>query len=351
MNHLRQYFLESLSDGSNFFVKDGFVHIRSRYWSSADLLELFAQPDGKNEVFDELFSEWIEEHREEKIIEANEILEQFGQKDRFLRLIEAYKCGAVVPFVGAGMSSPSGYPGWTNFLRQQRRQTLISEPQFEELIRKGLYEEAAQRISDALGVGFSEAVDAAFGCSRNLCGPVEMLPYVFDSCVVTTNFDNVLERCFANAAMQFSEKFDGCESQEIRRSLAANKRFLLMLHGKATSGRGRVLTKSEYDSHYVGEITLAKTIKIFCDSKSLLFLGCSLSVDRTLTEIRKYVNEEGHDQLPKHYAFLAAPTTDEERLERQQCLAECHIYPIWYPAGCHDESIEALLTKLQSSAL
>lgn len=343
--------MESLSDESNCFVKDGYVHIRSRYWSPTDLIELFTQPDGKNEVFDELFSDWIDEHREEKIIEANEILDQFAQKDRFLRLIEAYKSGAVTPFVGAGMSTPSGYPGWTNFLRQQRRQTQISEPQLEELISKGLYEEAAQQISDAMGVGFSEAVDAAFGCSRDLSGPVEMLPYVFDGCVVTTNFDNVLERCFSNAAMPFSEKLAGCESQEIRRSMAANIKFLLMLHGKATSGRGRTLTRSEYDAHYVGEITLAKTIKAFCNSKSLLFLGCSLTVDRTLSEIRQYVNEEGHDQLPKHYAFLAAPTTDEERLERQQCLAECHIYPIWYPAGCHDESIEALLTKLQSSAL
>jgi len=81
----------------------------------------------------------------------------------------------------------------------------------------------------------------------------------------------------------------------------------------------------------------------------LLFLGCSLTVDLTLTCIQEYVNEEGHDHLPKHYAFLAEPDLDEERIQRQKKLSECHIYPIWYPQDAHDESIEALLVKLREA--
>jgi len=123
-----------------------------------------------------------------------------------------------------------------------------------------------------------------------------------------------------------------------------------MLHGQATSGRDRILTKQEYDRHYSDGNTLKKTITALCNSKHLLFLGCSLTVDRTLACIREYVKEEGHDRLPKHYAFLAEPNSDEKRLQRHQELSECHIYPIWYPKDTHDESIEALLIKLHEAS-
>jgi len=175
------------------------------------------------------------------------------------------------------------------------------------------------------------------------------LPYIFSGSVVTTNFDNVIERSYHNADKPFFEKLSGCESQEIRRFLAVNTKFILMFHGKATSERGRILTQAEYDAHYVDGNTIHKTMKALCDSRSLLFLGCSLTVDRTITAIKEYVTEEGHGNLPKHYAFLEEPDSEEERIERQSQLAACHIYPIWFPVLTHNESIEALLTKLRVS--
>lgn len=106
----------------------------------------------------------------------------------------------------------------------------------------------------------------------------------------------------------------------------------------------------EYEVHYTNDNTLDKTIKAICNTQNILFLGCSLTVDRTLGAMRAYMNEEGHDNLPKHYAFLAEPDSEEKRIQRQKALAECHIYPIWYPQDTHDESIEALLIKLREAA-
>ncbi len=348
MKYLQGKFKGELSDDSNLWVENGFIHIRSRYWSASDILDLACKSDGENEVFDELFAEWLQERTENKIAEADDILNKFDQKDRFLRLTEAHKAGSVMSFVGAGLSMPSGYPGWSNFLRAQRRQTLIPESQLEELINHGKFEEAAQLIADAQGIAFNEAVDSAFGCSRDLSGAVELLPYVFSGCVATTNFDNVLVRSYTNAEKSFSEKLSGCESDEIRRKLLTEK-FLLMLHGTAMSGRNRILTKLEYDAHYRDGNTLKKTIETLCNSKNLLFLGCSLTVDRTLSSIKEFVNETGYDHLPKHYAFLAEPESEEKRIQRQNELANCHIYPLWYPQDAHDESIEALLIKLHEA--
>lgn len=350
MKHLIEKFKEELSDETNLYVKDGLVYIRERYWSPSDIIEMARGPSGTNLVFDQIFSDWLGERAERLLQLADEILENHEQQDRFRRLTEAYQSGSVMPFVGAGLSMPSGYPSWTAFLRRQRKETAIIEEDFDRLIRDGFYEEAAQLIADEQGVAFNEAVDNKFGCTRNLFGSVELLPYVFSGSIVTTNFDNVLERSFSNAEKPFLEKFSGWESHDIRRKLTADERFLLALHGRASSGRGRILTFREYETHYTDGNTLSKTVKALCATHNLLFLGCSLTVDRTLTAMRDYMNEEGHDNLPKHYAFMAEPSTDEIRIERQRELARCHIYPIWYPADTHDESIEALLTKLCNGA-
>jgi hypothetical protein len=53
-------------------------------------------------------------------------------------------------------------------------------------------------------------------------------------------------------------------------------------------------------------------------------------------------------QLHPHYALLPLPSDDGERKTRQKFLADRSIFPIWYPDGEHDESIEALFVKLLS---
>jgi hypothetical protein len=67
-----------------------------------------------------------------------------------------------------------------------------------------------------------------------------------------------------------------------------------------------------------------------------------------LVALREHVEEVGHENLPRHYAFLAAPDSEQARIARQQELVDFHIYPIWYPKGMHDESISALLLKIWS---
>lgn len=349
MKHLHHLFREELSDENNLFIKDGLIFIRSRYWTAADIIDMAGKSGTTNEVFDELFSDWHQDRIGRQIELAEEILERHEQQDRFLCLTEAHQAGSVMPFVGAGLSMPSGYPGWQNFLRKQRRQTSIPEVDFELLLQHGKFEEAAQLVADEQGVAFNVSVISTFGCTRDLSGTVELLPYVFSGGVATTNFDNVLERSFLNADKPITEKLTGVDAQAIRRMLTGNERFLLKLHGTTTALRGRILTMNEYQANYIDGDAIRRTIKALCDSRTMLFIGCSLTVDRTLSCMRDYVNMEGHDQLPMHYAFLADPDSEPQRLQRQKELADCHIYPIWYPQGTDDESIAALLTKLHEA--
>jgi hypothetical protein len=341
VKHLKPIFADALAQEQNLFVEKGRVHIRDKHWAPDEILEGMLDPDAYND----LFLDWVQERKEELVESAKNILDKFGLQDRYGKLKEVYARGAVVPFVGAGLSVSSGYPGWTAFLRQHIRETAIDPGEFEQILRAGQYEEAAQRLADALGPAFNEAVENAFGRSRDISGCVQLLPHVFDSCVITTNFDDVTKRCYEAAGKPFSEELSGEHSRELPKKLAEGKRILLKLHGTSTSPRGRILTAAEYQKHYGDGDELQGAIEAIC-SKTLLFVGCSLTVDRTLLAMKAFVQANGHDNIARHYAFLPVPDNEAEKIARRDALIECNVYPIWYPAGAHDESIEALLLAL-----
>ena len=345
MKHLRPIFADALAQEQNLFVEKGRVHIRNKHWAPDEILEGLLDTD----AYDDLFLDWVQERKEELIESAKTILDDNGLQDRFGKLKEVYARGAVVPFVGAGLSVSSGYPGWTAFLKQHIRETAIDPEEFDQILCAGQYEEAAQRLADALGAAFNEAVENAFGRSREISGCVQLLPHVFDSCVITTNFDGVTKRCYEAAGKPFSEELSGEYSRDLPRKLAEGKRILLKLHGTSTTPRGRILTAAEYQKHYGDGNELQKAIEAIC-SKTLLFVGCSLTVDRTLTAMKAFVNANGHDNIARHYAFLPAPLNSAEKIARRDSLIECNVYPIWYPAGAHDESIEALLLALMETS-
>lgn len=298
----------------------------------------------EKEGYQEALNEWLQQRQIENIARADEILELFDNLGRFRKLKEIYKRGAIIPFVGAGMSMPSDYPGWTKFLYQVLDETKVNKAVFDETIAKGQYEEAAQMLSDALPAGcFLEYVENAFGANQEICGVVQRLPLIFKQAVVTTNFDNVLNRCYENANFNFEEELLGPVAEELPRALGENKRVLVKLHGKANSSRNRILTKNEYDNHYQDDQALESVIEAI-SNRTLLFLGCSLTVDRTVQCLARIVARKGHEHVPRHYAFLKL-NEDEDRLARRDQLAAANIYPIWYTDD-HDDSIEALLEKL-----
>lgn len=345
MEYLKSLFNEELGSGENLYVDKGRVHIRERHWSPEEVLDAFGP-----ETYEEVFDNWLADRREQLLARAEEILDQYDQRDRFSMLKATFTRGAVMPFIGAGLSMSSEYPGWTKFLHKLRRQTDVQEGHLGGLLTQGDYEGAAQLLADSLGVAFNEEIENTFGCERELRGPVQLLPYIFPSAVATTNFDDVLKRCYENAARPFSEIVSGADADELPRCLGAGKPVLIKMHGKSNTGRGRILIKTEYDAAYVQNGMLQRVVQTLC-ARTLLFMGCSLSVDRLLTAIKAYVAAEGHDRVPRHYAFLAAPADEEARRTWRTALANCNIYPIWYPEGDHDDSIEALLYFLADGAV
>ncbi|PTB96020.1 hypothetical protein C9994_09205 [Marivirga lumbricoides] len=301
----------------------------------------------EEETYNVLYKDWLDTRRKGLLERADTIINLRSNKLRVEKLIKAFNGGSLVPFIGAGMSIPSDYPGWTKFLYKICEESDYPETELAELLSKGAYEEAAQRIHDDLSSGlFNEQLENEFSSEKEILGPIQYLPLLFPShFVLTTNFDNLLERVFFNIGEQFEGIKSGKELNECAKHLADGSRFLVKLHGTCNQLLNRVLTYSEYENSYSKEDFLYKFFKRAMISKSFLFLGCSLSSDRTIKTMMQIVEEEGAEELPKHYALLSDIKSDDERKAKQKMLAKANIFPIWYD-GEHEECIEAILLTL-----
>lgn len=299
------------------------------------------------ETYQLSFEDWVEERTSSLLDLASQVLGTHDNAHRFEALKKARSSQNVVPFLGAGLSMPSGYPGWTNFLWSLQEESHVNAADLESLLLLGDYEGAAQLIHDDLGSAlFNKQLQECFdrGCSAT--GAINLLPLVFpDSNVVTTNFDKLLESAFSGQSQGFDQTILGSHLGEALRILNTGGRYLLKLHGSCETVANRVLLRDEYNQAYGDTGTVGRFFSRFLFGKSLLFVGCSLMTDRTLRTMEQVVQVEGAHSLPQHYAFLELKV-GVDRVERKKVLAKANIFPIWYPEGEHDDSIEALLLAL-----
>lgn len=126
------------------------------------------------------FAEWIEERKANLLVKADEILDQFDNRNRFEQLKKGVKAGATIPFVGAGLSLPSGYPGWTAFLYQLCEESHVQKEDLDRLLSAGDYEQAAQVLHDDLGAAlFNENLEGMFSSEKEITGVIHYLPLLF----------------------------------------------------------------------------------------------------------------------------------------------------------------------------
>jgi|SRR5579871_550168 len=334
MEFLRTTFHDELNGEGEIQIA-GAVFQRSRI-----LAEL--EPD----AYEVTFGEWLDSRRVRMGERATEIVSFYKQADRFKALKRTFRGGNLVPFIGAGMSMPCGYPGWTRFLWLLQERSSISAMQLETLIQNGDYQTAAQILHDNLGAAsFDEKLQSTYEKPSVLNGPVQYLPYMFTGHVITTNFDYVLEDLFKGFGQGFDHIVLGKALGEVPRLAADGGRLLVKIHGTCNQVADRVLLQTEYKAAYANAGNVQQFFQGFIFARPLVFLGCSLLADWTISEMANVVTAVGHHKLPRHYAILE-DVSSTDRNQRERDLAKANIFPIWYPKGEHDQSIEPLLVAL-----
>lgn len=261
----------------------------------------------------------------------------------------------VIPFVGAGLSIPLGFPGWSGFLLSLAERAGIQN-QIRERINAGEYEEAAEDLLAALERrAFDDALEEAFGVhklgSKGLMNQaVSVLPKIATGPVITTNFDHVLEEAFRNAGCPFEREVWGAKADLVTRAFYTNRKFLLKMHGDVEDSTDRILSRAEYQRHY-GDVyqsgldvsrPVSRLLQRMLSSRPVLFVGCSLNQDRVLAILRSVV--QSSPDLA-HYAIVERPSLDQAFRDRARYLSGHGIRPIWYPEGEH-ELIKTILGYL-----
>jgi hypothetical protein len=287
---------------------------------------------------------WLDDHRGR----LDRLLKLHGNNGRFHSLVDAFRTDHVIPAVGSGMSKASGFPLWRDFLHQLRSFTAVTEAEINTMLDSGHYEEAVDRIAAEAGRHlFDERIEQSLRVidPSNIDGPVRLLPTLFPKIVLSTNLDDVLEHAYTAADQRFDEVLSGPRIEQYRKLATSNKRLLLKIHGDCREAEGRVLGVQEYEAAYAENAPTRESLAMLCRSHVLLWMGCSLGVDRTVALMKDVVASDAG--VPRHYAFLKLPKDDGYRVSREKLLAERKIFPIWYDDLEDDDlSILSLLVGL-----
>lgn len=199
------------------------------------------------------------------------------------------------PFVGAGLSAPSGFPLWGDALKKITRKlegvsksdqgAFLPALQYIEdvnsCIKEWRYLEAAQLLYENHKTHLERFVlDTFDGANTNNVGAVaSLLPKLSDGCVITTNFDEIIERAFIKENRAIEGYMHGIQSQnQFASKLIQGERCILKLHGNYNSPETYIFSKVQYDEAYGDEgldytKPLAKVLRQVFISHSLVFLG------------------------------------------------------------------------------
>ena len=268
------------------------------------------------------------------------------QQAVFLDLVDAVRVGRIAPFVGAGLSKPCGYPMWGEALRKIA-QTLngLAVQDIEPLMAVYDSLQAAQVLHEAAAPQVQNFIQTEFRQRGAINGPVRLLPELASGCIVTTNFDTVIEELFRDRGQPLDGYMHGTQAgNNFVQRLLRGERCILKLHGDAGQPNTHVFTEAQYQAAYGGaggepiafQKQLPRALRQIFISHSLLFLGCGLEQDKTL-DLFKSVVDEAAFEIPDHFALLNEPTTPQERARKEARLLQLKIRPLWYPTPADAE--------------
>lgn len=347
------YRYEHYADFNEWLDSEEGLDVRAEYGVDALPQPSKALFSGDRNSYDEAFQAFRKDCRYEALGEAW-FHELFGDDhwfqrnvDHFIQLVDLMGSGAVVPFVGAGISASAGFSSWKDHLRHQGKTAHIPSEHIEALLAGGAYETVLEEIETVRGRAvFIQEIRDEF--SRNLSIPevIWRISELFTDTVITTNYDRLLEQSFETGEVNRVQVINGLNALE---QPDPKKITVIKLHGDIREPQRCILSKNQYDEAYGnGSLNMHKPIpKLLAyhyKNSSLLFLGCSLSNDRTVQVFRKIRESMGEEEeIKQHFSIEQVPESREEIAQRNAELLRLGITPIWFEKGRY-ELVESILS-------
>lgn len=289
-------------------------------------------------------------------ISFDEIMNFYPRHNRSVYddLINDCKSKNLIPFVGAGLSAFCGYKLWPDVLRQLSEFVFSEEKRNEinKMIDDGELLEAAQAISDncpRMPIELKKIIDykkIRFCDKQKLThSAAYLMPLLFSgNMVITTNFDRVLEEVYSKHQVGFEKAINPYDTDILNQILQSNSHCLFKLHGdigeSTISADKLVFTKEQYENVYADDSPLVAELTDWFKSKRILFLGCSLTMDKTMEVLKKVFSQ---NSSLDHYAILACKPEDMQKRIKE--MGDLGISAIFYPDGKHD-AVRVILERI-----
>lgn len=336
VDRLQEQTYEEFAEFNEWFDASGDVEVAGQPFKPSEIW-FYLEPIGYKAEYER----WLREEST-RYQGARDLLARHDNRANVNHLVEVARRDRVVPFIGAGCSASCGKKLWGAYLLLLASQCGVDPADIQTAMNRGEFDSAAERLYAAMSPArfrlklendFKRQPSEPFG------GPLTRLAKLAKGCIITTNFDDILETHFHSLGRGFTNVMIGTQENDFVKKLLAGEPGLLKLHGNFESEATHVFTASQYEAAYgprgAVDFTkpLPKVLRQIYISHSLLFIGCSLGPDRTL-DLFKQVQDSGHYVVPWHYAIVPEPEKDEpERQRREAFLTERRIRPIWYPVG------------------
>ena len=235
------------------------------------------------------------------------------EQQNFAKLVKAYQQNKLIPYVGAGFSiHDDACPGWGQFLNDLCEANLaVLKPKqvkkFKQYFDDYDYESALALLVEVIGKPqFHRQVESKFAKPCDWVKPAEfvikfsLFHQVFKGPWFTTNLDRFIEDSYPKSAADLTVvrgcKDDGFTDALNRGDLTG---YLFKLHGDAKSPQSLVFERQQYIDAYGHDDSFDLNTKLpqflarIYQNNSLLFIGCSLSIDRPLMVLEQLAAEGG----------------------------------------------------------
>ena len=254
-----------------------------------------------------------------------------------LQFIQKYRKN-IIPFVGAGISIECGLYSWLELL-DKLAQNYLTPQQIKSHHKQKDYFKYADGIVDAAGnpnLIMKEIRELFQSSPIRFTKSPHIIVSSFSELIVTTNYDTILETTSQQSANNHPLKpLLPCLKGQVDEAIQVNDRCLLKLHGSIEETSSFILTSKQYDEFYgVKGTNETKPLPLFLEKifsgKKILFIGCSLEIDRTLDILCECVNK--YERIT-HFAIVPWLTNEKKRINRARQLSRMGIEPIYYPEG------------------
>lgn len=197
-------------------------------------------------------------------------------------LIEACGRGECVLYAGAGLSAQAGYPTWPPFVEELLKwglETGAVEAAFGHSMRASLRQGQADLVADVLVSSIGKAAVVArlaetFTTRRGALPDVHrLLKRIPLGAALTTNFDDLLERTYPEAA---GRVVTPGEAERMLEMLGRREFFIGKLYGSVADPESVLVAPAEYVEAVSRNLTFSQAMEGLFVSRTLLFVGASL---------------------------------------------------------------------------